>query len=229
MAAIAVISISLKSKRAGGEGDIYHMLKIVLLLAAIGHILCGACDCLLGYSPSGRLDLKGGLKDADRMREVFQDMPSKWPFISIILGVYAITMFGFGYLELSRWMEQYSVAASTVMYISAVVFLIFIVAHHVICGVVEWFYIRLGRTDEARNVVLEFQMKTIATMVIGYLGLAAFVITLFIMVVSGRTSLPQWACVLNTLPLMVVLTPTKLPAKGNIAGAIMYMGLLIFI
>jgi hypothetical protein len=163
------------------------------------------------------------------MREVFQDMPSKWPFISIILGVYAITVFGFGYLELSRWMEQYSVTASTVMYISAVVFLISIVAHHVICGVVEWFYIKLGRTDEARNVVLEFQKKTIATMVIGYLGLAAFVVTLFIMVVSGRTSLPQWACVLNTLPLMVVLTPTKMPAKGNIAGTIMFIGLLIFI
>jgi uncharacterized protein (DUF983 family) len=72
-------------------------------------------------------------------------------------------------------------------------------------------------------------MKTIATMVIGYLGLAVFVITLFIMVESGRTSLPQWACIFNTLPLMVVLTPTKLPAKGNIAGAIMYIGLLILI
>jgi hypothetical protein len=205
------------------------MLKLVLLLAAIGHILCGACDCLLGYSPSGRLDLKGGIKDAGKMREVFKDMPSKFPFISIMAGVYAITMFGFGYLELSRWMEQYSNAAAIVMYISAVVFLGFIMAHHVICGVVEWFYIKLGRTDEARAVVLEFQTKTITTMVIGYLGLAAFVITLFIAVVSGRTSLPQWACVVNTLPLMVVLAPTKLPAKGNIAGAIMYIGLLILI
>jgi hypothetical protein len=95
--------------------------------------------------------------------------------------------------------------------------------------VVEWFYIRLGRTEEARNVVLEFQTKTITTMFIGYLGLAAFVITLFVMVVSGGTSLPQWACVFNTLPLMVVLTPTKLPAKGNIAGAVMFIGLSIFI
>jgi hypothetical protein len=205
------------------------MLKIVLLLAAIGHILCGVCDCLLGYSPSGRLDLKGALKDADRMRKVFQDMPSKWPLISIMLGIYAITIFGFGYLELSRWMGQYSDTASIVMYISAIIFLISIVVHHIICGVVEWFYIKLGRTDEARNIVLEFQMKTIATMVIGYLGLATFVITLFIMVISGRTPLPQWACILNTLPLMVVLMPTKLPAKGNIAGAIMFIGLLILI
>jgi hypothetical protein len=205
------------------------MLKMVLLLTAIGHILCGVCDCLLSYSPSGRLDLKGALKDANRMCEVFQDMPLKWSFISIMLGVYAITIFGFGYLELSKWVGQYSNTASTVMFISAMFFLISIVAHHVICGVVEWFYIKLGRTDEARNVVLEFQMKTIATMVIGYLGLAVFVITLFIMVASGRTSLPQWACIFNTLPLMVVLTPTKLPAKGNIAGAIMYIGLLILI
>jgi hypothetical protein len=173
------------------------------------------------------LDLKGALKDANRMCEVFQDMPLKWPFISIMLGVYAITIFGFGYLELSKWMVQYSNTASIVMYISAMVFLVSIVAHHVICGVVEWFYIKLGRTDEARNVVLEFQMKTIATMVIGYFGLAVFVITLFIMVASGRTSLPQWACIFNTLPLMVVLSLTKLPAKGNIAGAIMYIGLLI--
>lgn len=29
----------------------------------------------------------------------------------------------------------------------------------------------------------------------------------------------------NTLPLMLVLTPTKLPAKGNIAGTVMYLGL----
>jgi hypothetical protein len=206
-----------------------NMLKIALFLAAIGHILCGICDCLLGYSPSGRLDLKGGLKDADKMREVFKDMPSRWPFISIMAGVYAITMFGFGYLKLGKWMEQYSNTASIVMYISAVIFLGFIMAHHVICGVVEWFYIKLGRTDEARDVVLEFQTKTITTMVIGYLGLATFVITLFIMVLSGKTSLPQWACVVNTLPLMIVLTPTKLPAKGNIAGAIMYIGLLILI
>jgi hypothetical protein len=205
------------------------MLKTVLLLAAVGHILCGACDCLLGYSPSGRLDLKGGLKDTDRMREVFKDMPSKFPFISIMLGVYAITIFGFGYLELSKWIGQYSNIAAKVMYISAVVFLVSIAAHHVICGVVEWFYIKLGRTNEARDIVLEFQMKTAATMVIGYLGLAVFVITLFITVVSGRTSLPQWACVFNTLPLAVVLTPTKLPAKGNIAGAIMFIGLLILI
>ena len=173
--------------------------------------------------------MKGALKSPEKMREVFRDYPIKWSLLSIMLGVYAITALGFGYLALSRWMEQYSDAASTVMYISAVVFLISIVVHHIICGLVEWLYVRLGRTDEAREVALEFQMKTIATMVVGYLGLASFFITLFIMVITGKTSLPQWACVLNTLPLMIILLPTKLPAKGNIAGALMFLGLFIII
>ena len=205
------------------------MLKIVLFIALIGHILCGICDCLLSYSPSGRLDLKGALKSSDKMNEVFKDYPIKWSLVSIMLGVFAIAMFGFGYLELSKWMEEYSKVASLIMYISAIVFLIPIVVHHIICGLVEWLYVRLGKTDEAREVALEFQMKTIATMIVGYLGLAVFLVTLFIMVVTGKTSLPQWACVLNTLPLMLVLAPTKLPAKGNIAGTIMYLGLFILL
>ena len=204
-------------------------MKTVLLIAFIGHVLCGICDCLLSYSPNGRLDLKGALKSPEKMREVFKDYPIRWSLLSIMLGVYAITAFGFGYLALSRWMEQYSDTASAVMYISAVVFLISIVVHHIICGLVEWLYVRLGRTDEAREAALEFQKKTIATMVVGYLGLAAFVITLFIMVITGKTSLPQWACVLNTLPLMIILLPTKLPAKGNIAGALMFLGLFLLL
>lgn len=204
-------------------------MKTVLLIAFIGHVLCGICDCLLSYSPNGRLDLKGALKSPEKMREVFKDYPIRWSLLSIMLGVYAITAFGFGYLALSRWMEQYSDTASAVMYISAVVFLISIVVHHIICGLVEWLYVRLGRTDEAREAALEFQKKTIATMVVGYLGLATFVFTLFIMVITGKTSLPQWACVLNTLPLMIILLPTKLPAKGNIAGALMFLGLFIII
>lgn len=205
------------------------MFKIILFIAFIGHVLCGICDCLLTYSPKGRMDLKGVLKDASLMNKEFESLPLKWPMISIMLGVFSITAFGFGYLELSKWMEEFSKTASVIMYVSTVIFLIPIVVHHIICGLVEWLYVRLGRTDEARTVALEFQFKTIATMIVGYLGLAAFLITLLIMIVTGKTPLPNWACIFNTLPLMIVLLPTKLPAKGNIAGAVMYLGLFFLV
>ena len=204
------------------------MEKITFLLAIIGHILCGVTDCLLGYSKKGRLDLKN-VNAADKMSVMFEDMPLSFPLSSMLLGTLAITMFSFGYLELSNWMTAFSKTASVIMFISAIIFLIPIVTHHVFCGVVEWMYIRLGRTNDAREAVLEFQKKTFLTMYVGYAGLLTFVITLFIMIVSGNTALPLWACVFNTLVIMIILLPTNLPAKGNIAGAIMFLGLLFLI
>ena len=59
-------------------------MEIVLLIAFTGHVLCGLCDCLLGYSPSGRMDLKGAIREPDLMRTVFADLPLRWPMIYIL-------------------------------------------------------------------------------------------------------------------------------------------------
>lgn len=203
-------------------------MTLGLWFGLVGHILCGVCDGLLTYGKNGKLDFKN-IKDAEKMSVMFENMPLHYPLASIVLGTYAITMFAPAYFGLSQWIEQYSPIAATIMFVSAIVYLIPITAHHIICGFVEWFYIRLDRKNEVRNAVLDFQKKTVSTMIVGYLGVAVFVITLFVMVASGQTPLPRWACVFNTLPLILILTPTGLPAKGNIAGAIMFAGLLFFI
>lgn len=66
-------------------------------------------------------------------------------------------------------------------------------------------------------------------MYISYIGLLIFAITFFIAVISGITSLPKWAAIFNTIPLFLIIVKTKLPAKGNIAGAIMFLGLILLI
>ena len=204
------------------------MIRILLCAAFLAHIACGYCDCLLSYGKIGRLDLKT-VRDPEKMRETFADVPLWQPMVSILLGTFSITVFTFGYLALSSWMYGYHRTLSCIMLAATVVFAVPIVVHHVTCGLVEWFYIRLGRTDEAREIVLGFQKKTIITMIAGYLGLLVFLICLFIAVVASRTPLPRWACCFNTLPLMLLLLPTKLPAKGNIAGAIMFLGLMLLV
>ena len=204
------------------------MIKAALIMAVIGHILCGICDCLLSYSKKGRLDLKD-IKDQDKMAAMFADMRLSNPLISIVLGTFAIMLFGFGYFALADYMKSCSETAANIMFISTVVFLVSITPHHILCGVVEWVYIRLGRTNEVREAVLQLQKETIITMFAGYAGLLAFAITLFVMIISGKTDIPQWGCVFNTLVFMLVLLPTKIPAKGNIAGALMYLGLLFMI
>ena len=204
------------------------MIKLAIVLAIIGHILCGISDCLLSYSPKSRLNLKD-IKDPAKMSTMFADMPLSFPLASMIMGTFAITLFGFGYFALCFWMKDYSVIASNIMFIATVVFLVPIVVHHVLCGVVEWGYIRLGRTDEARSAMLELQKKTISTMVVGYVGWFALLVTLFVMVVRGMTGLPAWGCLFNTAIITLLITPTKLPAKGNVAGALMFIGLLFLI
>ena len=203
-------------------------LKVLLILACIAHGVCGFTDCLLSYGKNGRLNLKE-ITDPKKMAVMFESMPLWQPMASMILGTFAITIFTFGYLALSSWTYQYNATVSYVMLASSIFFAVPIVTHHVICGLVEWFYIKLGRTDEARSLVLEFQKKTIITMIAGYLGELVFLICFFIMVITKQTSLPQWACIINTLPIILLLSPTKVPAKGNVAGAIMFLGLAILL
>lgn len=204
------------------------MLRLTLILALVGHILCGICDCLLSYTPKGRIDLSC-IKDPAKMRKEFEHLPLSYPLTSVVLGTFAILMFSFGYLGLSRWMYGQSELSGIIMLISSMVFIVPIVTHHVICGFVEWFYVEMGRTDEAGRAVLAFQKQTISTMVVGYLGLLAFAVTLLVTIACGKTELQWWACFVNTLPLFIVMIPTRIPAKGNVAGALMFAGLLILL
>ena len=204
------------------------MLKGLLILACIAHVLCGYSDCLLSYGKNGRLNLKE-INDPAKMAKMFEAMPLWQPMASILLGTFSITAFTFGYLALASWMHGYNTVTAYIMLVGTVLFVVPIVTHHIICGLVEWFYIKLGRTKEARKLVLEFQKKTIVTMIVGYLGELLFLISFLVMVVSKQTSLPQWAGIVNTLPIMLLILPTKIPAKGNVAGAIMFLGLAILL
>jgi hypothetical protein len=204
-------------------------VKVCMLIAMIGHLLCQRCDWFLAYTKDKhRINLKY-LNDNENLSKEFEGATTGYSMISIMLGVVAIALMTVGYYGLSNWMRQYSVISANIMLISGAAFIIFITAHHVFCGIIEWFYIKLGRTDAAHEAIVEFFKKTISTMYVGYVALLVFMVTLFIAVVTGGTSLPAWACIFNTLPLFIILIPFKLVGTGNIAGTITFLGLLIFI
>ena len=204
------------------------MIKTLMLIAVFGHLLCGICDCLLIYTPSGKFGFQL-MKDNDKMREAFRTMPLRNPMLSMLLGVLALLMNSGGYYALHLWMRQFSATAAVIMLIAAATFFIPGTAHHVFCGVAEWFYIRMGMTDDAREAITEFFKKTSVTMIACYLGLIVFSITLFVMVVTGATALPSWACIVNILLIASVLFPLRIGGAGNWAGAAMFLGLLFLI
>ena len=103
------------------------------------------------------------------------------------------------------------------------------IAGHILCGIPEWLYIRMNRTEEAREIILELFKKTSLTMIVCYLGFLIFGVTLFLAVVTGVTSLPLWGCIFNITLFMVILLPMHVPGAGNWAGAFMFLGLLFLI
>ena len=147
----------------------------------------------------------------------------------MLLGVLALFMYCGGYFALYLWMRQFSFTAAVIMLIAAAMFFIPGTAHHVFCGVAEWFYIRMGMTDDVREAITEFFKKTSVTMIACYLGLIVFSITLFVMVVTGKTALPSWASIFNILVIASVLFPLRIGGAGNWAGAVMFLGLIFLI
>jgi hypothetical protein len=203
------------------------MLKVLMIIACLGHVLCGITDCMMAYTKDGRFEFTD-TKDPAGMRKLFQSMTTKRLEIAMLGGIFALFMSSLGYVSLSKWMTDYSDIAGKIMMVSGLFFLILIATHHVLCGTVEWFYVRLGRTDEALAVVMEFFRRT-AISAVAYVGLLCFALTFGIVVLIGKTSLPPWACVFNTFPIFLVLAPTKVPAKGNLANAVMFLGMSILL
>lgn len=202
--------------------------KIFMILALIGHVLCGISDGLLTYAPNGKVNLTN-FKDYEKSKTSFCGMPLKNLSIAMLLGVCAMTLEIFGYLALCDWMRQYSEMYYLIMYIATLVMFINLTLHHLFCCLVEWFFVKLNLTEEALNAVWDFFKTTRYTMYLGYIGMLVFAIAFLIAVVTGKTSLPVWACIFNLLPLAIVIMPTKLPAKANVIGAIMFMGLIFII
>jgi len=203
------------------------MLKIIMIIAALGHIICGITDCMMAYSKTGRFEFSD-VKDNDKMRKIFSTMSLKQLEAAMLVGVFALFMSSFGYITISQYILKSNTVIGNIMLVAAMFFIVPISAHHVLCGSVEWFYVKLGMKEESLKAVMDF-FKSTSVAAIAYVGLLVFVILFFIMVVTGNTSLPRWACIFNTLPAFLLLAPTKVPAKGNIANAFMFIGLAFLV
>ena len=205
------------------------VVKILFLIAIAGHLICGCCDCLLTYVPGGKKFDYKKMSDNEAMSDTFAKMPLKNINISMLAGCLAMFMIACGYYGIYLWMTEFSKTYSVIILISIGLFLSFGVSHHVFCGVAEWFYVRMGMTEEARQAVVKFFKDTSITMIGCYIGLITLGVILFIAVVTGSTSLPQWACIVNYIPLAMILFPLHVGGAGNWSGTAMFIGLLLLI
>ena len=70
--------------------------KMLMLIAVLGHLLCGYCDCLLIYAGGEKFNFRL-MSDNDKMKQVFTKMPLRNPLLSMLLGCLAMCMSCGGY------------------------------------------------------------------------------------------------------------------------------------
>ena len=206
----------------------FSLINWLLLLSCLGHLALWRCDWIITCLGGGRFRFSD-LQDNARLAAVMEGTSLRQPLESILLGSFALAAAFPGYLALCQWMRQFSPVCAALMAVGCTAFFVVGATHHVFCGAVEWFYIRMGKTEEARKIILEFFQKTASTMYVCYAGLLIFAVALFVAVVAGWTALPRWACICNTLPLFLLLAPLRTVGTGNLAGAIVTLGLAILI
>ncbi len=202
-------------------------MKILLITAMVGHIICWVCDYIITCTPNGRFGL-ADMKDNEKLSARYENMKTSRQTNSMLWGIPALAMQVCGYFAIADNIRDTAPICAVMMAIGAVIYISFGVAHHIICGLVEWFYIKFDRTEKARVTVLDFFRKTSVTMIACYSGLVIVSAALFIAVITGGTTAPAWACVFNAVIFFIALAPFKAVGAGNIAGALTFLGLAVF-
>lgn len=197
------------------------ILRIMLAAGIGGHAINMYCDRILCVFPNGKLMLED-LKDIGgegKLAKLLEGISDKRPMRSSILGAFALLMESFGYLAITAYIYEQSHIIGTILFVMIQLFIVVGTAHHVKYGLVEWVFIKLGRTEQAQSVMLDLYNSAPATRVC-YVGYIVFIIALIVAILSGAAGLPAWMAIFTILPVLIILAPFRIIGTLHIAAMI---------
>ena len=206
-------------------------LKLMLMLGIIGHGINMYCDRILSVFPNGRLmleDLKT-IGENDKMAKLMENTSPKIPMRSAILGAFSLFLQFLGYFSITRYIYGHSRIYGSILFVSIALFIIIGTAHHVKYALSEYVFIRLGRDEKAKSLMLDLFNGGPITRIC-YVAYLVFIFTLIMAIVSGAAAFPLWAVIFTILPLFLILAPFRIIGTLHIsamASMLVWM-LLIF-
>ena len=198
----------------------------MLLVAACGHLLCWlGGDLLMYFVPNGPLDVMG-LFDYEKTVQMLEGVNPFQFTISGIAGTVAMMLAIVGYYQIYLFLKPVAKKTAIVTAIGTMLTCVAGAVMHFTCTSMLWYFVKSGATKEAHDVMLTFFFETAGTSVMCNIGVMLVAIPLFILVLKGKTCLPKWACLVNTLPLTLV-AGIVFAGMGamNLASAVMFFGL----
>lgn len=195
----------------------------LLLLAACGNLLCWVGDVLLSVFPGQ--ETVGGLT----VSPAWADAP-RWRFsLSAVLGAIAMMAVLCGFYAVCQLLKPKTPKAAAVFLTGGLLGCVPGAVFHMQCTATAWIYARMGGTEEAGEIAMEFFLQHGPLMVLCTVGIIMACTVLFVCVVCGKTCLPRWAAVFNILIIMTALSCLKpivtIPGTMNLGGMGMFLGI----
>ena len=200
----------------------------LLLFGGFGHLLCWlGGDLLLYFVPNGPLDTLQ-LFDYDKTAEMLALANPTQFTISGIVGTIAMMLVLVGYYQIYLLLKPNAKVLSKVTLVGTLFTCVAGAIMHFTCTTMLWYFVKSGATKEAHDIMISFFTETMVTTAMCIIGVFMVCVSLFIAVIKGKTCLPKWGCVVNTIPLTLV-AGILFAGMGamNLGSALMFLGLFI--
>ncbi len=207
-----------------------NILYILLALGIIGHAINMYCDRILSIFPNGTLKLVNysKLKDGDYAAKLMEGVSPNVPMRSGVLGVFAIVLEFCGYAALAAYAYQKAPVYGAILFAGTTFACIVSSAYHLKCGLAEYMFLKYGRDERAKGMMLDL-MGSGASLRLCSLGMLAFYVTLMVAIITGAIGFPIWALVFTILPIFLVMFPLQIVGTLHIAAMVSMLGWMFLI
>ena len=197
------------------------VFKIMLIAGILGHAVNMYCDRILSIFPNGTLKLANmqKIREGDFAAKLMEGVSPSVPLRSGVLGVFSIVLEFFGYAALAAYTYQQAPVFGAVMFAGTVFSCIVSSAYHLKCALAEYMFLKYGRDEKAKEMMLDL-MGCGPALRGCYLGLLVYIITLIAAIVTGAVGFPIWAVIFTIVPIFILMFPFQIIGTLHIASMV---------
>lgn len=196
-----------------------NVLKLMLVMGMIGHAINMYCDRILSIFPNGTISFQN-IKDigkGDMAAKIMDGVSEKVPMRSAVWGAFALVLQFFGYSALAIYTYEKAPVYGIIMLLSVIFFCIVGAAYHVKCAFSEYIFLKMGRDEKAKEMMLAL-LNEAPILRVCMVALFVFIVTLIIAIVTGAIGFPMWAVVFTIVPIFIIMLPFKIIGTLHIAA-----------
>ncbi|MBQ1627661.1 MAG: hypothetical protein II098_00690 [Treponema sp.] len=200
--------------------------EILVLLGAFGYAVCLIADFILEFVNGIRIDINT-FTNFQAFLNVTEDVTAVRFAVSGLLGFCSMILIALGMIGLYEMSKPGAPLLSEFVLAGGIGSAVLGAGFHLLYTLQPWFFITLGRSEDSFYVLQHFISAHKTIFILNPIFYTLMSITLFIILISRKTSLPRWSCVFNLLFLFFVLNALHVPGATSFAGLGMCSGILI--